>query len=77
VLVSYVIMLFLYARLARWEEERCLARFGESYQTYQSKTGMFLPRGWLPRPLRILPRSGPWRPVAAFAIFLLVVAASV
>ena len=77
VLVSYVTMLFLYAQLARWEEARCVARFGESYRTYQSRTGMFLPRGWLPRSPRILPPSGPRRSAAAFTIFLLVVAASV
>jgi protein-S-isoprenylcysteine O-methyltransferase Ste14 len=77
VLVSYVTMLFLYTQLARWEEARCVARFGESYQTYQSRTGMFLPRGWLPRALRVLPPSGPRKSAAAFAIFLLVTAASV
>jgi protein-S-isoprenylcysteine O-methyltransferase Ste14 len=77
VLVSYVTMLFLYARLARWEEERCLARFGERYQTYQSRTGRFLPRGWLPRMPPILPPSGPPKLAATFAIFLLAVAASV
>ena len=77
VLVSYVTMLFLYARLARWEEDQCLARFGESYRTYQSRTGMFLPPGWLPPIPRILPPSGPRRAAAAFATFLLVVTASV
>jgi protein-S-isoprenylcysteine O-methyltransferase Ste14 len=77
VLITYVTMLFLYARLAEWEEERCLARFGESYRTYRSRTGRFLPRGWLPRTPRILPPSGPRRSAAAVAIFLLVVAASV
>jgi protein-S-isoprenylcysteine O-methyltransferase Ste14 len=77
VLVSYVTMLCLYARLARWEEERCLARFGESYRTYQSRTGRFLPRGWLPRTPRILPPSGPRRSAAVVAIFLFVVAVSV
>lgn len=76
VLVSYITMLFLYAQLARWEEDQCLARFGESYQTYQARTGMFLPRGWLLRIPWILPPSGPRR-VLAFAIFLLVVGASV
>ena len=77
VLVSYVTMLFLYAWLAEWEEERCLARFSESYQSYQSRTGRFLPRGWHLPIRRILPPSGPRRRVAAFAIFLLVLAASV
>jgi hypothetical protein len=70
-------MLFLYAWLAEWEEERCLARFGENYQTYQSRTSRFLPRGWHLRMPRILPPSGPWRPATVFATFLLVVAVSV
>lgn len=77
VLVSYIMMLFLYAWLAEWEEERCLARFGEGYQSYQSRTGRFLPRGWHLRLPRILPLSGPRRPAAAFALFLLVITASV
>ena len=60
VLVSYVTMLFLYAWLAEWEEERCLARFGESYQRYQSRTGRFLPRAWRPSgyPRSSLPGPG-------------------
>jgi protein-S-isoprenylcysteine O-methyltransferase Ste14 len=77
VLVSYITMLFLYTRLARWEEEQCLARFGDRYQTYRSRTGRFLPRGWLPGTPSILPRSGSPRLAATFAIFLLAIAASV
>jgi protein-S-isoprenylcysteine O-methyltransferase Ste14 len=73
VLVAYVTMLFLYGRLAAWEETRCLARFGEAYRAYQRRTGMFLPRP--------LPRLIPWpaageRRVRA-ALWLVVVAASV
>lgn len=77
VLVSYVTMLFLYGLLARWEETQCLARFGESYRAYQSRTGMFLPRGWLPRMPSFLPSAGPGRTVATFATFALAVAGSV
>lgn len=44
VLVSFVTMLFLYSMLARWEEEHCLARFGEGYRAYYERTGRFLPR---------------------------------
>jgi hypothetical protein len=68
-------MLFLYQRLAGWEETRCLAKFGEAYRAYQRRTGMFLPRP--------LPRLIPWPPVderkvlAALALWLVVVAASV
>ena len=54
----YVTMLFLYAWLAEWEEERYLARFGESYQSYQSRTGRFLPRAWHLRMPRLLLHPG-------------------
>jgi class 3 adenylate cyclase/protein-S-isoprenylcysteine O-methyltransferase Ste14 len=33
-LIMYITMLFLYGFLARWEEERCLQKFGESYRAY-------------------------------------------
>lgn len=46
VLVGYVTMLFLYYFLARHEERRCLARYGESYRRYLEETGMFFPRSW-------------------------------
>ncbi len=77
VLVSYVTMLFLYGWLARWEEAQCRARFGESYRAYEARTGMFLPRGWLPRVPLCLPSVGPGRTMAAFATFALAVAGSV
>jgi protein-S-isoprenylcysteine O-methyltransferase Ste14 len=77
VLVSYVTMLFLYRWLARWEEVQCLARFGESYRAYQARTGMFLPRGWLPRLPSLLPSAEPERTVTAFATFAIAVVGSV
>jgi protein-S-isoprenylcysteine O-methyltransferase Ste14 len=43
VLVMYVTVLLAYRLLARLEEKECLARFGESYEEYMKKTGMFLP----------------------------------
>jgi protein-S-isoprenylcysteine O-methyltransferase Ste14 len=52
VLIMYVTMLFLYGLLARWEEARCLEKFGGAYRAYQRRTGMFLPRP--------LPRVIPW-----------------
>lgn len=62
VLVSYLVMIFVYYLLARWEEERCLARYGESYREYLAGTGRILPRlpGRAPaapkpiRPLRLI-----------------------
>jgi protein-S-isoprenylcysteine O-methyltransferase Ste14 len=43
-LVLLAIMLFLYYLLAKDEERRMSARFGESYQMYTMRTGMFLPK---------------------------------
>jgi protein-S-isoprenylcysteine O-methyltransferase Ste14 len=73
VLITLVTMVFLYTLLAEWEEQQCLARFGESYRAYWSRTGRFLPRwlgGWMPR---ILPESGGTRVVAFTALYLLAV----
>ncbi|MCZ6690999.1 MAG: isoprenylcysteine carboxylmethyltransferase family protein [Planctomycetota bacterium] len=58
VLVSYVTMVFLYLVLARWEEDQCLRRFGESYRAYQESTGMFLPRRVEDRLPRLIPARG-------------------
>jgi protein-S-isoprenylcysteine O-methyltransferase Ste14 len=72
VLLTLVTMVFLYAMLADWEEQLCLARFGESYRRYQSQTGRFVPRSflrWLPR---VLPDSGRARGAALAALYLLV-----
>ncbi len=76
VLVSYVTMLFLYAVLARWEEERCLTRFGESYRAYQARTGMFLPRSVSEKLPRILP-AGPQRVLAAVGVYAAMIAGTI
>jgi protein-S-isoprenylcysteine O-methyltransferase Ste14 len=44
VLAMLGIMLVLYYFLARNEEERMLARYGEGYAEYLRRTGMFVPR---------------------------------
>ncbi len=44
VLISYLVMIFVYYLLARWEEERCLAKYGDSYREYLTRTGRILPR---------------------------------
>ena len=44
VLVAYVTTLFLYAALARSEEGRCLARFGESYPALSQRPPPAAPR---------------------------------
>jgi len=43
ILILYVSMLFVYYLLARHEEQRMLAKHGESYRHYMQKTAMFLP----------------------------------
>jgi len=43
-LVLLAVMLFLYYLLARDEERRMLARFGDDYRGFMARTGMFLPR---------------------------------
>jgi len=43
-LTLFTIMLFLYYLLAKDEERRMTNRFGESYISYMSRTGMFLPQ---------------------------------
>lgn len=60
-LVLLAVMLFLYYLLARDEERRMLARFGDGYRGFMERTGMFFPRlPWIqprppaaPRPLSI------------------------
>jgi protein-S-isoprenylcysteine O-methyltransferase Ste14 len=74
VLITLVTMLFLYSVLADWEERLCVARFGEGYRQYLSRTGRFVPRriaGALPR---ILPTSGAARVVSMAALWLVAVA---
>lgn len=44
VLASLSIMFILYYLLARDEEQRMLAQYGESYNNYLQNTGMFVPR---------------------------------
>jgi hypothetical protein len=43
ILVLYVSMLFVYYLLARHEEERMEAKFGEGYRAFRARTPMFLP----------------------------------
>ncbi len=43
ILILYVSMLFIYYLLARHEEQRMLAKHGESYRAYMEHTAMFIP----------------------------------
>lgn len=42
--VMFPILVFIYVRLAKREEQDVLAEFGETYRAYQSKTPSFFPR---------------------------------
>lgn len=76
VLIMYVTMLFLYAILARWEEERCAQQFS-GYRAYHERTGMFWPRRFLRTRPRLLSRSGRQRVAMALTIYAVVMAAAV
>jgi protein-S-isoprenylcysteine O-methyltransferase Ste14 len=60
-LLLLAVMLFLYYLLARDEERRMLARYGDGYRAFMERTGMFFPR--LSRTQ--VPRPGSPRPLSA------------
>jgi len=43
-LIMFPILVYMYIRLARREEQKALAQFGEEYKRYQEITPAFLPR---------------------------------
>jgi protein-S-isoprenylcysteine O-methyltransferase Ste14 len=43
-LAMFPILVYMYARLARREEQEVLAEFGEEYRRYMQATPAFLPR---------------------------------
>jgi methanethiol S-methyltransferase len=43
-LAMFPLLVFVYVRLARGEEQEALARFGEPYRRYQAETPAFFPR---------------------------------
>jgi protein-S-isoprenylcysteine O-methyltransferase Ste14 len=78
-LVLLAVMLFLYGLLARDEERRMLARYGESYRAYMARTGRFFPRlhevtG--PDDERELLRSRPGRAAAVLVVLLIALVGS-
>lgn len=77
VLVGYVTMLFLYYFLARFEERRCLAHYGESYARYRKETGMFFPRSWFAWMPNWLPEERRQRALALVLLYALLVGAAV
>ena len=76
VLIMFVFMLFIYRWLARFEEEKCLQKYGEPYQRYLLNTGMFLPR--LSNTGDTSAKTGkPHRPLFRFAVHLLILCLAV
>src|SRR3546814_11563994 len=43
-LISFPVLVWAYARLARREEKDCLSRFGDDYARYMQEVPAFLPR---------------------------------
>jgi len=77
ILVTYVTMLFLYGIMSRWEEQRCLQKFGDSYGSYLQRGKRRWHRklfGWFPRLLSVRGVSGF---VMGLVLYVLFVSASV
>lgn len=76
VAITFVVMIYLYYLLARWEEDQCLRRFGRSYRAYVESTGMFLPRAVEARLPTPLPRSRTGRAFLGWVMLAVLVAGS-
>jgi protein-S-isoprenylcysteine O-methyltransferase Ste14 len=75
--VLWTVMVGLYYLLARDEERRMVAAFGDEYRAYMSRTGMFLPRGVEQALARIPgPRSTALRAVLALVLMLVLTVGS-
>jgi len=77
VLVTLVLMIFMYALLAEWEEQLCISRFGADYRDYQRRTGRFLPKRISERLQRLMPASGAVRAVLLPFLVLCLIAIAV
>ncbi len=78
-LMLFSVMLFLYYVLAKDEERRMLARYGDSYRAYVDRTGMFLPQfveGLLPGQRRADQRLTAGKLVAILFLLLAVAVGS-
>jgi protein-S-isoprenylcysteine O-methyltransferase Ste14 len=72
-IVLWAVMVELYYLLARDEERRMVNQFGEQYQEYMTRTGMFLPRG-IERIVQNLPfrKSPVLRSLLGFVLLMVV-----
>lgn len=73
VLLSFITMLFAYYFLAKIEEDQCEEKFGEAYQKYKKRTGMFLPFN-IPflQKKTIIPKRGMKRYLVIIIVFLVI-----
>ncbi|OGV08910.1 MAG: hypothetical protein A2499_09550 [Stygiobacter sp. RIFOXYC12_FULL_38_8] len=78
VLLSFLLMLFVYYFLAKIEEHECEEKFGEAYLEYKRKTQMFIPmRMSAIKKIFTLPPSGFQRFLAFIALFSMVNVSSI
>ena len=78
--IAFVSMLCLYYYLARTEERICLEKYGEPYQAYLGRTGMFLPRKWEAKGKAIdwrLPESRVARVAAGVLAYLVIISITI
>ena len=72
-IVLWAVMVGLYYLLARDEERRMVAQFGDQYRNYLTRSGMFLPRALEQTVSRLpLPKSPGFRSLLGFAFLVLV-----
>ena len=72
--LAFFLMMFLYYFLAKSEERKCVALFGEEYEAYRRRTSFCIPGGkFLTRLLAGLPAIPMPRPLAVAMQFVLVV----
>jgi hypothetical protein len=71
VVITFVAVVFAYYFLARAEEQECSAKFGQPFDDYVQRTGMFLPfDSWLLRRLPSLHRKSVRRNGAVLGCFV-------
>jgi len=72
-IVLWAVMVGLYYLLARDEERRMVAQFGDQYRNYLTRSGMFLPQALEQTVSRLpLPKSPGFRSLLGFAFLVLV-----
>lgn len=77
VLVTLVLMIFMYLLLAEWEEQMCVSRFGDDYRDYQRRTGQFFPKRLGELLPRLMPASGAGRAVPLSFLMLCSIAIAI